>query len=224
MFLLICHELFYIVWHCEILNLLNLNTFPQLKFSELCSSFSNDFSGEFSNSDTINIQRPTYESSIPKTTRSYPPSTCLSYLLTTLSFFSIFFKTIPPSYTMTGKCRTGLQKSQKKKMVLELEIWLVYINEGRLLYSDQNFSPLSLFSCISFPYYKMILICLYMYFSLRVYLWRMAKDHLIRFKILSWYLPLSSSSQVLDMPVPTSYSMKNTVFRQIIHQNSMGKQ
>ena len=37
-----------------------------------CSSFSNNRSGDFLYSDTINVRRPTFKSSIPKPTRSYP--------------------------------------------------------------------------------------------------------------------------------------------------------
>ena len=58
-------ELFYIVWRDE---MLNYNTFPLLQESELCSSFSNNGGGEFWNSDTTNIQIPTFKSSLSKPT------------------------------------------------------------------------------------------------------------------------------------------------------------
>ena len=55
---LIRRELFYIVWQEEIY------TFPLLQVSKLCPSFSYNCGGEFWYSDTTNIQRKTFKSSI----------------------------------------------------------------------------------------------------------------------------------------------------------------
>ena len=66
MFLLINCGLIYIVWHEEILN---HNTFLLLHVFELCSLFTNNCGSDFCYSDTTNIRRPTFKSSIPKLTR-----------------------------------------------------------------------------------------------------------------------------------------------------------
>ena len=78
MLLSICHELFYIVWHKQ---MVSHNTFALLQVSELCFTFSYNCGDEFWYSDMTNILRPSSIPSIPKLTRSGLTTPSLPLLL-----------------------------------------------------------------------------------------------------------------------------------------------